>query len=107
MSALKVNTDSFDLEVLKCSSPVIVDFWASWCRPCMILSPIIDDIADELAEKIKITKLDIEENPSISKQYKISSIPTLILFKDGQIVGTMMPGGSSKSDITKWILSLV
>ncbi|AKK20160.1 thioredoxin [Candidatus Liberibacter africanus] len=107
MSTLKVDADNFDLEVLKSSKPVVVDFWASWCNPCIAISPIIDDVADELADKVKIAKLDIEKNSSISTRYKIASIPTLILFKDGQIIGTMMPGGSSKSDITKWILSLI
>ncbi|ACT57295.1 thioredoxin [Candidatus Liberibacter asiaticus] len=107
MSALKVDTKSFDSEVLECSNPVVVDFWASWCRPCVKLSPIIDDIADELADKVKITKLDIEESSEISTRYQISSIPTLILFKDGKVIDRMMPGASSQSDIIEWILSRV
>ncbi|CAL9915783.1 Thioredoxin 1 [Candidatus Liberibacter solanacearum] len=107
MGALATDADNFDLEVLKCSNPVVVDFWASWCRPCVALSPIIDDLADELSDKVKIVKVDIEKNSSISIRYKIVSIPTLILFKDGQMIDKMMPGGLSRNDISKWILSLV
>ncbi|MBL0848754.1 MAG: thioredoxin [Candidatus Liberibacter ctenarytainae] len=106
MGALEVNADNFDGEVLNSSVPVVVDFWASWCRPCMALSPIIDEIATDLAGKVKITKLNIEESTSISTKYQIVSIPTLILFKDGKIVDTMK-GGSSKSNISKWIESLI
>lgn len=106
MGALEVNADNFDYEVLECSNPVVVDFWASWCKPCMLLSPIMDELADELSDKVKIVKVDIEKNSSLKMQYNVSSIPTLILFKDGQIVDHMI-GGSAKSNVSKWILSLI
>ncbi|MBY7649059.1 MAG: thioredoxin [Candidatus Liberibacter europaeus] len=108
MGALAVNYVNFDCEVLKSTKPVVVDFWARWCNPCMSLAPIIDELADELADKVKITKLDIEikENATIKEKYKIASIPTIILFKDGKIVNTMV-GGSSKSNISSWILSMI
>ncbi|AHA27508.1 thioredoxin [Candidatus Liberibacter americanus] len=106
MGALSVNSDNFDCEVLKCSKPVIVDFWASWCGPCMRLSPIIDEIADELSDKVKIVKVNTEENPSINTQYNVLSIPTLILFKNGKMIDSMI-GVSSKKNISDWILSII
>jgi len=84
---VKEFTDSnFDIDVLKSSQPVLVDFWAEWCMPCRMLAPIIDTVADELAGKARVGKLDTDNNRQVAAKYGITSIPTVIIFKDGQPV---------------------
>ncbi|QQS61021.1 MAG: thioredoxin [Candidatus Moraniibacteriota bacterium] len=80
---------NFDEEVLKSNVPVLVDFWAPWCGPCQMMSPVIEDLAKEMEGKAKIGKLNVDENPEKASQYGIMSIPTLKIFKDGQIVKEM------------------
>lgn len=92
MSATKKVTDAnFDAEVLNSDRPVLVDFWAEWCTPCRMVAPVLDEIADEHADKITVVKLNIDENPEIAQRYQIMSIPTMYLFQGGerqvQIVG--------------------
>ncbi|MBA5723979.1 thioredoxin [Candidatus Liberibacter sp.] len=106
MGALKVDSSDFDCEVLKSSKPVVVDFWAEWCQPCLEIAPILDKISEEFSETVKIVKVDIEKNLSLNKQYKVTSIPTLVFFKDGKVIDTMV-GKAQKSDISKWISSLI
>jgi thioredoxin 1 len=83
---VQLSDDSFEGEVLKSSTPVLVDFWASWCAPCKAISPVIDGLAAEYEGKVKIAKLNVDENPATPGQYGVRGIPTLILFKDGQVV---------------------
>jgi len=83
---IQLSDDSFESEVLKSSTPVLVDFWASWCAPCKAISPVVDGLADEYDGKVKIGKLNVDENPATPGQYGVRVIPTLILFKDGQVV---------------------
>lgn len=83
---IQFSDDSFENEVLKSSTPVLVDFWASWCAPCKAISPVIDGLADEYEGKVKIGKLNVDENPATPGQFGVRGIPTLILFKDGQVV---------------------
>lgn len=88
MSELKLNKDNFDAEVLKSSQPVLVDFWASWCGPCRMLGPVISELAEELKGKAKVGKVNVDEEPELSNTYGVSSIPTVLLFKDGKVVKT-------------------
>ena len=92
-SLLQVNDKNFTAEVLQSDIPVLVDFWATWCGPCRAISPIVEDLAKEFSGRIKITKLNVDENPSTPSQYGVRGIPALILFKEGkvldQIVGSV------------------
>ncbi|RKY84534.1 thioredoxin [candidate division KSB1 bacterium] len=90
---IEFTDDNFDREVIKSDKPVLVDFWAEWCAPCRMISPIIEEIAKEYEGKIKVGKLNVETYPDIASRYSIMSIPTLLIFKDGkvedQIIGTV------------------
>lgn len=97
MAVISVTADSFEQEVLKAEETVMVDFWAAWCGPCKMLSPIVDQIAEEHPE-IKVCKVNIDEEPSLAIDYKVMSIPTLLVFKNGEKVN-MSIGVQSKSDI--------
>ena len=89
-SAAAVTDASFEQDVLKSDVPVLVDFWAPWCGPCRMVAPIVDEIAKEFEGKIKVFKLNTDENPNVASQYGIRSIPTLMVFKDGQKVDTVV-----------------
>ena len=93
---------NFEQEVLKSDLPVLVDFFAVWCGPCQMMAPIIEEIAKEQEGKIKVGKINADENPQTSEKYNIMSIPTLILFKDGQVVKTFQ-GFRTKEDIIREI----
>ncbi len=97
-----VTNDTFKKEVLESSIPVLVDFWASWCGPCKALAPTIDQVSEEFNGKVKVVKIDVSENQDISSQFKIQSIPTLILFKDGKILDTKI-GSLPKNNLVEWI----
>lgn len=84
--ALQITDATFDSEVLKSSTPVLVDFWAEWCGPCRMIGPIVEEMAGEYEGKAKITKVDVDSNPQISMKFGIRSIPTLLIFKNGEIV---------------------
>ena len=81
-----LTVDNFEKEVLKAEGTVLVDFWAEWCGPCRMLSPVVDQIAEEMGDKIKVGKLNVDDQAYIARKYKIMSIPTLIVFKDGEVV---------------------
>ncbi len=84
MSVVALTKDNFDAEVLKCDKPVLVDFWAAWCGPCQMLSPVVDKIADETTA-IKVGKVNIDEQPELAQQFGVMSIPTLIVFRNGKL----------------------
>ena len=104
--AANVKDDNFEAEVLKSDKPVLVDFWAEWCGPCKMLSPVIDELAGEMKDSVKIVKMNIDENPSTPSKLGVRGIPTMILFKNGEQVGTKV-GALPKNSITEWINSLV
>ena len=99
---LYVSDSSFDDEVLKAPGPVLVDYWAEWCGPCKMIAPILDEIATEYAGTIKVAKLNIDENPQTPPRYGIRGIPTLMLFKNGNVEATKV-GALSKSQLTAFI----
>ena len=97
-----VTDDSFEAEVIKSDQPVLVDYWAEWCGPCKMIAPILDEIAADYEGKLKIAKLNIDENPGTPPKYGIRGIPTLMLFKDGNVEATKV-GAVSKSQLTAFI----
>lgn len=99
---VQVTDDSFEQDVLNSDMPVLVDYWAEWCGPCKMIAPILDDISGDYAGKIKIAKLNIDENPVTPPKYGIRGIPTLMIFKDGNVAATKV-GALSKSQLTAFI----
>lgn len=97
MSAIKVNKDNFNEEVLRSDKPVLLDFWASWCGPCRMVGPILDEIAEE-REDIKVCKINVDEEPELASEYQIMSIPSLMVMKDGKIVSRSV-GAKPKAQI--------
>ena len=104
MSTTKVTDTSFKEDVLESSGLVLVDFWAEWCGPCKQIAPALDQIAEEMNGSLKVAKINIDENPQTPTKYGVRGIPTLMLFKDGQIAATKV-GASPKSAIEEWIKS--
>ena len=103
--ATSTTTDSsFDADVLKSSEPVVVDFWAEWCGPCKMIGPALEEISEEMAGQVKITKLNIDENQDMAMKYGVRSIPMLILFKDGEPMATQI-GAAPKGKLSDWIKS--
>ena len=97
-----VTDDNFENEVLQSSAPVLVDYWAEWCGPCKMIAPVLDEIASEYDGRVKIAKLNIDDNPNTPPRYGIRGIPTLMLFKDGEVEATKV-GAVSKSQLTAFI----
>lgn len=102
MATVAVTDATFDAEVKQSDIPVVVDFWAEWCGPCKAIGPSLEEISEEMGEKVKITKVNIDENPDIAAQFGVRSIPTLILFKDGQ-PASMQVGAKPKNALVDWI----
>ena len=102
MSVQSIKDDAFESEVVNSSIPVLIDFWAEWCGPCKEIGPILEEISNEMGNKIKIIKINIDENPNTPNQYGVQSIPTLIIFKKGEPIATKV-GGAIKSELLTWI----
>ena len=97
-----ITTTEFDTEVLQSETPVIVDFWAEWCGPCRAVSPILDQIADERSDELRVVKVNIDENPRASARYEVSSIPMLLLFRDGRLLDRIV-GAQPAAAIERWV----
>lgn len=104
MATTQVTDSSFEAEVLKSDSPVVVDFWAEWCGPCKMIAPALEEISEEMNGQVKITKLNIDENQDMAMKYGVRSIPMLILFKDGEPMATQI-GAAPKGKLSDWIKS--
>lgn len=99
----RVNDQTFEAEVLGATEPVLVDFWAEWCAPCKAMDPILDQLGAELAGRVKIVKLDVDANPSTVVRYNVRSMPTLIVFKNGQPADIKVGAGQSRVQLIKWL----
>ena len=102
MSTVKVTDATFEKDVLQADRPVLVDFWAEWCGPCKQIAPALEQIANELGDKLTIAKLDIEESPSTPSRYGVRGIPTMMLFRDGRMA-SMKVGAMPKQKILEWL----
>ena len=97
-----VTDDTFEQDVLKSDEPVLVDYWANWCAPCKMIAPVLEEIAEEYAGRVKVAKLDIDENRAVTERFNVRGIPTLILFKNGEVVD-QVTGAVSKSNLKEMI----
>ena len=102
MATNKTNDQNFKTDVLDSKQPVLVDFWAEWCGPCKAIAPSLEELSDEMVNKLKIVKINVDENPSISQTYSIRSIPALMIFKDGEKISEKM-GALPKSALQSWV----
>ena len=102
MATVKVDNNNFKSDVLEAEGPVVVDFWAEWCGPCKMIGPSLEEIANEMAGKVKITKLNIDENPEIAAQFGVRSIPTLMIFKGGEVADIKV-GALPNTALSHWI----
>jgi thioredoxin 1 len=106
MAVGKVTDASFEADVLKATGPVVVDFWAEWCGPCRMIGPALEEISVSLGEKVKIVKLNVDENPSTASKYGIMSIPTLMIFKNGEMASRQV-GAAPKQKLEQWVTASV
>ena len=106
MGVAKVSDADFETQVLKSNEPVVVDFWAEWCGPCKMIAPALEEIATSLTGKVKVVKLNVDENPKTAQKYGIMSIPTLMMFKNGELASRQI-GAAPKQKLQQWITGSV
>lgn len=101
MAVVHVTSENFENEVLKSDKPVCIDFWASWCGPCQMVAPIVEELSDEITD-VKIAKVNVDEQPDLAQKFRVMSIPTMVLLKDGKVVDTTV-GAQPKEDLLHFI----
>ena len=106
MSIVHVSDESFDADVLKGDGAILVDFWAEWCGPCKMIAPALEDIAKEMDGRVTVAKMNIDDNPLTPQKYGVRGIPTLMLFKEGQVAATKV-GALAKGQLQEWVESVV
>ena len=106
MTTKSVTDTSFDSDVVNANSPVLVDFWAEWCGPCRMIAPALEDLAGEMGDRLVVAKINIDENPQTPTKYGVRGIPTLMVFKGGQVAGTKI-GAVSKNALQDWVESVL
>lgn len=106
MATVKIDNSNFESDVLGSSEPVVVDFWAEWCGPCKMISPALEEISEEMNGKVKIAKVNVDENQELAVQFGVRSIPMLLMFKDGEIADQMI-GAAPKARLMDWIKNAV
>lgn len=106
MATVTIDKNNFQTDVLQAAEPVVVDFWAEWCGPCKMIAPALEEIATELNGRVKIAKINIDENPELAAQFGVRSIPTLMIFKGGE-VADMKVGAAPKTALSAWIGGVV
>ena len=106
MPSVDINDGNFESEVLQADGPVVVDFWAEWCGPCKAMLPVIEELAEEQGDKLKIVKVNIDESPNTPTKYGVRGVPTFMVFKGGQVVDTRV-GGMSKGQFSEWVESVL
>ena len=106
MAPIKVSDSSFQADVLGAKKPVVVDFWAEWCGPCRMIAPALDEIAGAMGDKVKIVKLNVDESPQTASKYGVMSIPTLMIFKGGEMASRLV-GAAPKQKLQQWISTAV
>jgi thioredoxin 1 len=102
-AAREVSDANFEKEVLQSSEPVLVDFFAEWCGPCKAMAPALEQVASELAGKVKVAKLDVDQNPDVTQKYRIQAMPTLMIFKNGEVAAQRVGALVQKKQLTDWI----
>ena len=102
MATTVISDSSFQRDVIESGNPVLVDFWAEWCGPCKAIAPALEELATEFGDRVTVAKLNIDENPETPTRYRVRGIPTLLLFKDGEVAATKV-GVAPKSDLASWV----
>ncbi|MEE9313997.1 MAG: thioredoxin [Rhizobiaceae bacterium] len=104
MATVKIDSANFEAEILNSDTPVVVDFWAEWCGPCKMIAPSLEEISNEMGDKVKIAKVNMDENPELAAKFGVRSIPTLLMFKGGEPVAIQV-GAAPKNKLESWITS--